>query len=97
MGGIGSMDEQKKVVYVQKVRKKFQFSKAVTCFLLAMITITWIYGLFIYKDHVEYFSNILNYVQACVTAVMPYFCLSMADRVQYAIQAYSQAKYQKES
>ena len=79
--------EDKKVVYVQKVRKKYQFSKIITAFILTIITVTWLIGWFLYWNHIEYFNNILNYVQACALGVMPYFCLSATDRIVYAVQA----------
>lgn len=87
--------EEKDVLYVQQVKpakKKFQFSKVITVFILAIITVTWLIGLFLYFDHIEYFNYLLDYVQACALGVMPYFCLSMMDRVQYIMQA----KFQSE-
>lgn len=81
---------EKDIIYVEK--KKMQYSKVVTSLILLIITVTWIIGLFVYKDSVEYFESILNYVQACSLGVMPYFCLSAVDRIQYMVQAKYKSK-----
>lgn len=72
--------------------KKIQFSKVITLFILSMITISWLIGLFIYWDELDYYNYILEYTQNMAIGVLPYFCLSAADRLVY----FQQAKYQNE-
>lgn len=72
--------------------KKIQFSKVITLFILSMITISWLIGLFIYLDELDYYNYILEYTQNMAIGVLPYFCLSAADRLVY----FQQAKYQNE-
>lgn len=72
--------------------KKIQFSKVITLFILSMITISWLIGLFIYWDELDYYNYILEYTQNMAIGVLPYFCLSAADRLVY----FQQVKYQNE-
>lgn len=74
-----------------KKSRKLQYSKVITSIILAIIVITWLYGIYVYRESIDYFYNILQFVQAMALGVMPYFCLSAVDRIQYMIQT----KYRK--
>lgn len=77
---------EEKVIYIEK-KQKLQFSKVVTFVILAIITITWGIGLFLYWDNVDLFNYLLDYVSSVGLGVMPYFCLSAMDRINYIMQA----------
>lgn len=71
-------------------KKKLQFSKIITLCILLMISISWCVGLFIYWDELDHFNYLLDFTQSMAVGVLPYFCLSAADRIVYA----QQVKYQ---
>lgn len=68
-------------------KRKIQFSKIITLFILLMITVSWCVGLFVYWDELDHFNYLLDYTQSMAVGVLPYFCLSAADRFVYAQQA----------
>ena len=65
---------------------KMQFSKKITIIILSIITITWLMGLCLYWDELDYFNYMLDYVQNMALGVLPYFCLSATDRLVYMQQ-----------
>lgn len=76
-------------------KKKIQFSKIVTAFILIIITITWLIGLVVYWKELDYFNYLLDYTQSIALGVMPYFVLSAADRLVY-IQEIKNKKQEEE-
>ena len=68
-------------------KKKIQFSKLITLFILAVITISWLRGLVLFWDELDYFHYVLDYTQTMFSAIAPYCLLSATDRFVYAQQA----------
>lgn len=80
---------EKEIVYV---KQKFQYSKIITTFILLIITITWAVGLYKYWNEVDLFNYLLDYTREMALGALPYFCLAMTDRVQYAMQYWAEIK-----
>ena len=80
---------ESKVIYVEK--KKWQMSKILTVIILLLIIIAYGRGLVIYWDSIDYYHYFLEFIRDISLGVLPYFCLSMVDRINYMVQA----KYQK--
>lgn len=66
-----------------KNKKKMQFSKKITIYLILVITITWALGIYVYWDKEEFFNYLLEYVQGIFIAILPYTMISTADRLVY--------------
>ena len=73
--------------FIYKPGKKIQTSKLITCFLLSIWTITWVYGLIQTEKDINMLPSLYEYVQGCLIAVLPYFFLSATDRMVYIAQA----------
>lgn len=69
-----------------RIRRKLQMSKVITFFILFVITITWLVGLYTYWGKVDLFNYLLDYVERVSLGTLPYFCLSMVDRIQYMME-----------
>ena len=82
---MGTYKRKKRCIVTIK-GKKIQFSKLITLIILFLITVTWVLGLIIYWDELDYFNYILDYTQAMALGVLPYFCLSATDRLVYMQQ-----------
>ena len=74
----------------RKRKKKIQFSKVITVFILVLISITWLIGLVTYWDELDHFNYLLDYTQSMALGVIPYFCLSATDRMVYWQEAKNQ-------
>ena len=68
-------------------KKKYQFSKVITAFILLIITLTWLVGLIVYWNELDHFNYLLEYTQSIALGVMPYFVLSATDRLVYYQEA----------
>lgn len=68
------------------VKKTLQFSKIITIVLILMNISTWALGLVLYFDELDYFNYMLEFTKSLSEVVLPYFCLSAADRVVYIAQ-----------
>lgn len=86
-------NEQILIVREEKQKKKIQFSKFITLFILVIITITWLIGLIVYWDEVNLFNYLLDYVERVSLGTLPYFCLAACDRLNWTMQA----KYQNQN
>lgn len=74
-------------------KKKLQFSKIITLLLLLVITISWLRGLILFWDELDYYHYVLDYTQTMFSAIVPYCALSATDRLVYM----QQAKYRGET
>lgn len=68
---------------MKKKKRKYQFSKVITAFILLIITFTWLIGLVVYWNELDHFNYLLDYTQSIALGVMPYFVLSATDRFVY--------------
>ena len=91
------LPQEMQVVLVQPEKKKIkiQFSKIITVFILLIITVTWAIGLYHYWNDINLYNYILDYVTNISLGVLPYFCLSAMDRVNYIMQAKYNQKNQE--
>lgn len=68
------------------IKKTLQFSKIITIVLIFMNILTWALGLVLYFDELDYFNYMLEFTKSLSEVVLPYFCLSAADRAVYIAQ-----------
>lgn len=67
---------------------KFQFSKMVTIILLLMNFATWLIILINTWGNLDYIHVLSDFITTTTVSVMPYFALTVADRIQYALQGW---------
>lgn len=67
-------------------KKIFQFSKIITLVLIVMNIVTWIRGMKLYWNELDHFNYMLEFTKSLSEVVLPYFCLSMTDRMVYIAQ-----------
>lgn len=77
---------KKKIKELIKDFKALQFSKIITLVLIAMNFITWLLGLIFFWKELDYFNYMLEFTKSLSEIVLPYFCLSAADRMVYIAQ-----------
>lgn len=65
------------------VKKVMQFSKIITLVLIVMNIVTWGVGMYLYWNELDHFSYMLDFTKSLAEVVLPYFCLSAADRMVY--------------
>ena len=68
------------------VKKTLQFSKIITLVLILMNICTWVLGLVLYFNELDYFNYMLDFTRSLSEVILPYFCLSAADRMVYIAQ-----------
>lgn len=68
------------------IKKTLQFSKIITIVLIFMNILTWVLGLVLYFNELDYYSYMLEFTKSLSEVVLPYFCLSAADRMVYIAQ-----------
>lgn len=68
------------------VKKTLQFSKIITVILILMNIVTWSLGLVFFWEELDYFNYMLEFTKSLSEVVLPYFCLSAADRMVYIAQ-----------
>lgn len=65
------------------MKKLIQFSKIITLTLIVMNVITWVMGMKLYWSELDHFNYMLDFTRSLAEVVLPYFCLSAADRMVY--------------
>ena len=76
-----------------RIRRKLQTSKVITFFILFVITVTWLVGLYTYWGKVDLFNYLLDYVERVSLGTLADFCLAACDRLNWTMQA----KYQNQN
>ena len=58
-----------------------QWSKAITLFLVFTEFITWLLIFHVARNDYTYLDTLINHTSGMFTAVMPYFALTMVERI----------------